>query len=567
MHHNDKSVALIGGGPSSLFVLKHLVSNNLKLDNIYIFEKTEKLGAGMPYSLLGANKEHVANVSANELPELAESFLSYIKRSDTTEFSEFVKDNTINEYQVIPRLLLGNYLEEQFKLYIKEAIKMGINVHIQKKTTVSDIEKDEFTGSYHIFTNEGICYSVSTVILCTGHSWPKRHEEIIPNWYDSPYPPSKFCKKTNFPVAIRGTSLTAIDAVKSIARMNGAFVEQDGNIRYVLNESSPDFSIDLFSLRGFLPSLRFHSEDNAYSSEWIMSTEEIQEYKKNNHGFVDLDYVYDRNFKQPLSKKNKIVYNQIKSLSIEEFVEKMLAIRKDLNSFELFKAEYTEAEKSIKRHETIAWKETLSSFSYAMNYPAKHFSAEDMLRLKKTLLPLISVIIAALPQSSYKEVIALYEAGLIRVLSVDDESRIEPHEDEGGIYYYKDEYDKNIKKHYRMYVDAIGQQPVEYNDIPFEGLKKKNMISSGYLKFKSKSAAEELLKEGRNDILEYDKDQYYLRVKGLNINDNFQALDYYGQAIKDLYIMAVPYIAGLNPDYSGLDFCDTAAKIIANSLS
>jgi hypothetical protein len=41
-------------------------------------------------------------------------------------------------------------------------------------------------------------------------------------------------------------------------------------------------------------------------------------------------------------------------------------------------------------------------------------------------------------------------------------------------------------------------------------------------------------------------------VDGLNINDNFQALDYYGRVTEDLYIMAVPYIAGLNPDYSDL---------------
>ena len=63
-----------------------------------------------------------------------------------------------------------------------------------------------------------------------------------------------------------------------------------------------------------------------------------------------------------------------------------------------------------------------------------------------------------------------------------------------------------------------------------------------------------------------EPDNYYLRVDGLNINDHFQALDYYGKVTEDLYIMAVPYIAGLNPDYSGLDFCDTAGKRIVQSL-
>jgi hypothetical protein len=31
--------------------------------------------------------------------------------------------------------------------------------------------------------------------------------------------------------------------------------------------------------------------------------------------------------------------------------------------------------------------------------------------------------------------------------------------------------------------------------------------------------------------------------------------------------MAVPFIGGLNPDYSGLDFCDTAAEKISEVLS
>ena len=30
--------------------------------------------------------------------------------------------------------------------------------------------------------------------------------------------------------------------------------------------------------------------------------------------------------------------------------------------------------------------------------------------------------------------------------------------------------------------------------------------------------------------------------------------------------MAVPFIGGLNPDYSGLDFCDTAAERIVEAL-
>ncbi|WPO81533.1 FAD/NAD(P)-binding protein [Chryseobacterium sp. JJR-5R] len=566
MENNYESIALIGGGPAALFAFKHIVTQDIKPETIHIFEKSDRLGAGMPYSRSGAGHEHVANVSANELPELYEDFVTYISKHNSGDFPEFVKNGTVNEYEVIPRLLLGNYLEAQFKNYIHLARKSGIDVHVHTETPVLDIVKKENEEAFTVITEQHSS-EVSVTVICIGHIWPVTHERKQPGWYDSPYPPSKFNEVTNYPVAIRGTSLTAIDAVKTLARRNGTFIPEGKGLKYRLNDTSPEFSISLFSLRGFLPALRFHSEDDAYSEDWIMSLEDIYEYKKSHGGFVDLDYVYDLHFKQPLKKKNPGFHEEIKDLSIEDFVDKMLKIRDELDSFELFKAEYAEAEKSIRRHQSVAWKETLSAFSYAVNYPAKHFSAEDMLRLRKSLLPLISVIIASLPQSSYREVIALYDAGLIRLVSVGEDSHIEPHRESGAVYHYEDSEGRQKSEHYRMYIDAIGQQPVQFNDVPFEGLKQNGQISTGYLKFKDLSSAEAAYEEDRKNIMKTDADQYYLRVKGLNINDHFQALDIYGKTITDLFIMAVPYIAGLNPDYSGLDFCDTAAKRIAETLT
>lgn len=565
--NNIDSIALIGGGPAALFVVKHLMAEKIYPKELYIFEKSENLGSGMPYSHYGANFEHVANVSANELPELPQSFTDFVTKKDLKDYPDFVNKagESINEYQVIPRLLLGNYLEDQFHHLLKTAGKHGVSIKVFKNTKVVDIDRknDDF---FNVITESGDINKVSKVIICTGHQWSSENEIRSKGWYDSPYPPSKFNIASNHSVAIRGTSLTAVDAVKTLARLNGKYVEENGGLKYLINEENKNFSITLFSKRGFLPALRFHSEGSPYSEGWIMSHDEIYEYKQKHNGFVDLDYVFNLNFKEPLRKKNEGFYQEIKDLTIEEFVNKMLELRERLDSFQLFRAEFAEAEKSIERHQTIAWKETLSAFSYAINYPAKHFSAEDMMRLRKTLLPLISVIIASLPQSSYKELIALYDAGILHLVSVNENSRIESHEEEGIIYHYTDEAGAEKSDHYKLYIDAIGQQPVQFNDIPFEGLKNGRLISSGYIKFKDPEKGKSEFERDSSHIMKTEPDNYYLRVDGLNINDHFQALDYYGKATEDLYIMAVPYIAGLNPDYSGLDFCDTAGKRIVQSL-
>jgi hypothetical protein len=563
-----KEIALIGGGPAALLSLKHILNTNLSLQSIFIFEKDDRLGVGMPYGEKGSCREHVANVSSNELPELAGSFQDYLRRFPSKQFSDFVDAEKLNPYLVIPRLLLGDYLEDQFEKLIDVAIEKGIKVYIHKNTPVKDIIPEVGTNKrFKVKVDDDNVYNVDHVILCTGHVWPVKYEGSINGWYDSPYPPSKFKQATNFPVAVRGTSLTAIDAVKTLARLNGTFKEIDGKMIYELEPSSKNFRLDLFSKGGFLPALRFHSEDDAYSSEWTMTPQEIYEYKKNNEGFVDLNYVFEMNFKLPLQKKDPEFYSSIKNLSIEGFVKKMLSLRERTDSFKLFKAEYEEAEKSIDRKKSITWKEKLAAFSYAMNYPAKHFSAEDMLRLKSTLLPLISIIIASLPQSSYKEMMALHEAGLISLIEVDHESTIEPNLKGGGNYFYKNNEGKAVKKLYQLFVDAIGQQQMNREDFPFKSLICEEMVSPAYLRFRDQEKGLKLYSKKEENVVKSSDNIYYLNVPGLNINDHFQSINSMNQSIEGLYIMAVPFIGGLNPDYSGLDFCDTAAERIIESIA
>lgn len=560
------SIALIGGGPAALFMLKEIVNQNLQVESIYIFEKNERLGVGMPYGKYGSCNEHLANVSANEIPELIYDVSTYLSKYPSDDFPDYYLNGISNPYQVLPRLLLGNYLENQFHEYIKLAIKLKIKVHVLTETAVTDLVYDRTKENYKVIITDDKEYEVGLAVICTGHYWPITFEGKTKGWYDSPYPPSKFDQKTNFPVAIKGASLTAVDAVKTLSRLNGQYNYDGDQVSYVLNEDSKNFSIHLFSTGGYLPALRFHSESEPYSVSWSMTLDEIYDYKEKNNGFIALDYVFERNFKSPLKQSDPVFYDKIKDMTIEEFVEEMLSLRKELDSFTLFRAEYLEAKKSIDRRMSISWKERLAAFSYAMNYPAKHFSAEDMLRLRKVLMPLISVIIASLPQESYKEIIALYEAGVIEHIQVDKDSHVEPHADTGAIYCYMDIQGKKHEQHYQLYIDGTGQQPLEFNDLPFEALKDQGLISTGYLNFKDRNEGEKYVNEKNITVKRDSNNGFYMYVKGLSINDYFQALDAFGNVTKNVFIMAVPFIGGLNPDYSGLDFCDTASRRIVKFL-
>jgi hypothetical protein len=560
-----RRTAIIGGGPSALFLYKRLIESEQRDLEIEIFEKKSTLGSGMPYSAEGANDEHVTNVSENETPELVTTISEWLNTVPTDLLDRFeINREKFTEYKVLPRLLFGYYLTAQFDLLQRKAINLNIKTIVRYNSVVLDVQQDTQSKAVYVYTaTEKFVFD--DAVICTGHSWPSRFEGKYKGCFDSPYPPAKLKIETNHPVAIKGASLTAIDAVRTLARQNGSFhTDEHGNLNYLLKEQSPNFRIVMHSRGGLLPAVRFHLEDSHLANNELLSAKEIDTHKKENNGFLSLDYLFEKDFKDIFLHKDPEFYDKIKHLSIEEFVATMMELRNTLDPFLLLKAEYTEAEKSIKRQESVYWKEMLAVLSFAMNHPAKYLSAEDMQRLQKVLMPLISIIIAFVPQKSCVELLAMYQAGVLSLLSVGDDSTVKPQE-EGIIYHYTDEDGLAHSQSYKTYVDCVGQPHLSYEDFPFEGLKKQKLISPARLRFQSATVAKEFAVA--NPAIENDtQGNYFLRVSGIGINDNFQILDNYGAYNENIYIMAVPYIGGFNPDYSGLDFCEATSLRIVNNM-
>lgn len=561
------TIAIIGGGPSGLFMYKRLVESNLPHLSITVFERKAQLGAGMPYSTEGANEEHVTNVSDNEIPDMVNTMEDWITTLPEESLQRFgIEPASFNEYKVVPRLLFGDYLSAQFRLLQQAADKKGIHTDVCTNTAVVDMVDKPDENKVVVITERGDAAKFDYAVICTGHQWPKEHEGSIPNYFDSPYPPEKLEQHVDFPIAIRGASLTAVDAVRTLARQAGSFEKDNGNLLFHLNEASKGFKLVMHSRNGFLPAVRFHLEDSHLSKDAVLSDEEIAKARDANEGFVPLDFLFQRNFKDSFRGKDPEFYEEIKEMCIEEFVDAMIALRERLDPFLLLKAEYAEAEKSIKRKQSVYWKEALAVLSFAMNYPAKHLSAEDMLRLQKVLMPLISVVIAFVPQSSCRELMALHDAGLLSLVAVGDDSTVTPSENGGAVYRYKDEAGEEQAMHYKMFVDCIGQPHLPFEAFPFKSLAANSTISPARLRFRSVDRAKTLKTEG-NEKVTQDKDgTWYLKVPGIAINDNFQVVDKYGAANGRIYAMAVPHIGGYNPDYSGLDFSEAASARILKSL-
>ncbi|UYQ94991.1 FAD/NAD(P)-binding protein [Chitinophaga horti] len=560
------NLAIIGGGPGGLFMFKRLLEQDEKNWTITIFEKNDCLGAGMPYSKDGACLEHVTNVSGNEIPEIVVGLADWVKTQPAAFLKSYGIDaDKFHEYKVVPRLLFGAYLSDQFKRLKQRAVDAGIKVTCHFGTEVTDII-DEPEGRTVTVCTADKSYTFDSVIIATGHFWPRIHENEVKGYFDSPYPPSKLDFTVNGPVAIKGASLTAIDAIRTLARNHGHFQSNDdGRLQYTLKTDHPDFNIVMHSRNGLLPAVRFHLEDSTMGRSTVLTRDEVVANQEENGGFLSLDYVFEKTFKAPLRERHPAFYQEIHDMGIEAFVDRMMTMRENIPPFDLFKAEYVEAEKSIRRQQPVHWKEMLAVLSFTMNFPAKYFSAEDMLRLQKTLMPLISLVIAFVPQSSAAEMIALYEAGILQLQSVGDNSHVEPQQEGGVIYSIWDDAGEERNTSYPYFIDCTGQPHLKFEDFPFKGLHS-GSISPAKVKFADQAKGEAAYKDGDPRVSKDAAGNYYLSVGGIAINDHFQIVDQYNAYNERIYVMAVPFMSGFNPDYSGLDFCEAASAAIATAL-
>lgn len=563
-----KHIAIIGAGPSGLFMFKELLKTGNKKIKITLFEKKSQIGAGMPYSLEGASREHITNVSANEIPELVTSVHEWIQTVPQDELDTYnINRNHFNDYKVLPRLLFGQYLEAQFKLLLEAASLANVDVEIFSSSVVSDIIDLPKKNTVQVCVASGQTLEFDNAIVCTGHNWPKTFEGKVKGYFDSPYPPAKLGIVTNHTVAIKGSSLTAVDAIRTLARHNGTFSRNSENkVVFKKAESSPYFKIMMHSRSGLLPAIRFHLNDTHLVNDGVLTEKEIELHKSKNGDFLSLDYIFDEDFKKLLADKDPSMYERVKTLNLEEFTKVIMDYRHEKAPFSLFKSEYREAELSIKREESIYWKELLAVLSFSLNYPAKYLSAEDMMRLKKELMPLISIVIAFLPQASADEMIALHDAGVLDIEAVGEDNEVIVNDENDILFNFKDENGNEKSMSYSTFIDCTGQPHLSIDSFPFPGLVENNSIVQATLKFKSIENGQKEW-DAKNSKVKKDKSgNFLLEVPGIAINDSFQIINEQNEPNPRVYVMAVPYIGGYNPDYSGLDFCEEASGRIADEI-
>ena len=125
----NKRLAIIGSGPTALYLLKHISDNIAHLQNeihsISIFEKGKYMGMGMPYNPETTDKYNLANISSEEIPELPERFVDWLRIQNKDLLKKWnITQFPIQESELYSRLALGQYFHEQYQLLITK-LKQG----------------------------------------------------------------------------------------------------------------------------------------------------------------------------------------------------------------------------------------------------------------------------------------------------------------------------------------------------------------------------------------------------------------------------------------------------------
>lgn len=553
-------IALVGGGPCALFVYKRLLETSRTDLVVHIFEARCHLGQGMPYSSQGAGPEHITNVSGSELPPLEQPLDRWVRSLPQEVLDRHgIRRESFDEERVLPRLLFGHYLEDQFEQMIARGRRQGVETHVHFQSPVVDICDLPEQGVLQLEISGREHRRFDRVVICSGHHWPCKQEGKVAGFFGSPYPPDKLRVRCNHPVALRGSSLTAVDALRTLARSNGRMVRVSADrLRFELDPESANFKVVMHTRSGLLPCIRIHLDDPLVGSDDRLSPGEIVEARKQNEGFVPLDFLFEQDFKRLLKDSDPKMYELVRDLHMEEFVAVAMTGREKSDPFDYFQREYAEARKSLDQREPVAWKEALATLSFTLNYPAKHFSAEDTMRLHQTLMPLISIVIAFLPHSSVQEMMALREAGCLEMVTVRSGGEPEPLS-QGGVRYEG--------FHYPTFIDCVGQTALPIQAFPYRTLLEQGVVTQATVRFRDPDRGRQELEKDPERVIRDAQGHYHLVVPGVAINDNFQPKDQTGRAHPRLHLLAVPYMGGHNPDYSGLDFCQAASALVVESLT
>lgn len=573
MKHVLGNLAVVGSGPTAVFLLKHILDEAATLrgnvTSITVLEKGPAAGYGMPYHPDTTDIYNLANISSEEIPELPESLIVWLRGRSDKELEAWRMDReTLSAAGVYPRLAVGAYLKAQFDALVAEMEARSLEVRVLTGHLVTDIRKEK-EGTLTLFIRGKGSLTFDSAVIATGHAWPLQ-DDVEHGHYLSPWPIGKLLPEAgnfiNATVGILGASLSAFDVVSSLAHRHGEFVRTDMGLKYEALPGAEGFRMVMHSLGGWLPHLQFDQVEPLREIYRHVDREGMLGLV-NDKGFLRLADYFDRVCRPTLSEafvrdENGELVELLagQDFGLEEFVEKMTELHHYNNAFEGMGAEMVEARISVLHHRPIHWKETIDDLMYTLNFHAELLPAEDHLTYRKVVSPFLLNVIAAMPLSSGSILLALHEAGVLQLEKgrvMVDESQDEP----GSTSVTIENEEATTHERYAVFVECGGQKPLGVDDYPFRSLVQGGIVCDATAAFADPKAADaaspEMVTErgGRKVLL----------TGGVGVDSAYRLIRADGTPEASIHDLAFPHTSGTRPYSYGLQACSATSRIMVSA--
>lgn len=577
MTSQKKHFGIVGSGPSALYLLRHIHERFSDLgkyvDRISIFESGKILGMGMPYNPHTTDRYNMSNISSEELPDLGMSFAQWLRDQGDDALAEWdIRREDIADDTVYCRLALGEYFHGRFLEFISALREKGLRIDEYPECRVDDLIDGPESHSVFISTSDAGIVEVDHVVIATGHSW-NGSDRPVQGFYASPWPIFKLLpaagKFYNFEVGTLGASLSAFDVISSLAHRHGTFFQEDDGLRYEELPGSEGFRIAMHGANGWLPQLQFEQVEPLREIYRHCDREQLLAMR-DEAGFLSIDTYFDKICRPALEKA--FLYDDRHDLVEKlgevtfrplDLIEILSAEHEYRDAFEGMRRELKIAKKKIESGRPIHWKEVIDDLVYCLNFHAELLSAEDHLRLTSVLMPFQMNVIAALPLPSARILLALHDAGILRL--IEGRAEVEKSSEGGTTKITVTNGDEEAEMEYSLFVDCSGQKPIQPDQFPFPSLLQQGAVRPARVRFAHAASHQQFAEKGYSKrLLESEADVLYL-TGGIDIDAAYHLIGADGVVSSRIFDISIPHIMGVRPYSYGLQACNATAAILVQS--
>lgn len=460
-------IAVIGCGPTGLYTLKSLAASSLPL-SITIFEAEAEPGKGTPYHPDINDPAMLSNIPSIELPALTETLVEWLQRQDDQDLARFgVVRAAIDEREFYPRVVLGEFLRAQFLRIISIGKANGHQIEVLERHRVADIALQSDDIRLAVVRNDGSHLNAvfDHVVMATGHNWPE-NTEIRPGYFVSPWPAPALGKIGAVRVGILGTSLSAIDALMTVATANGAFhFDAAGELQYQPAGGSEGFHATMMSRKGLLPEADFYCPI-PYLAPKVCTSEAVDALIATGRRDL-LDDVFDLFRREIVAADPEYAASVgLSELDVETFAAAYYAERTESDPFVWAAKNLAEAEYNRERRYTVPWRYAILIMHEIVARVVPHLDETDLKRFHRSFKGVFVDNYATVPLMSIRRLLALHRAGKLDILKLGEDYEVSHEEVSRGAAVKVGE----ARHVFDAFIDATGQSSLSATDLPFPTL-------------------------------------------------------------------------------------------------